>query len=227
MDKQLVQHLKGSDAKARIVNAPKRQHLISLLRQGGTFCGVPKLAVGIGDLDQGEAYNSQEALGGRVRRQRRNYTPQEAQRDRRVAVTSRLRFRELIRPELPAGWPPPLVCYSCWIGRGPGSRALSRALDLQPRAVSPYGWPRTGEARGLYGLESRKRRLLLRRRPRRRPELGGWGWRVPASGEGVPKEESGSRRPGVVRPGGALQLGVGGGERLDLRDNGLAASRAE
>lgn len=53
------------------------------------------------------------------------------------------------------------------------------------------------------------------------------GWRVRASGKGVPKEESGSRRPGVVRLGGALQLGVGGGERLDLRDKGLAAFRAE
>lgn len=41
-----MQHVKGADAKATIVNAPKRQHLISLLRQGGTFCGVPKLAVG-------------------------------------------------------------------------------------------------------------------------------------------------------------------------------------
>lgn len=51
--------------------------------------------------------------------------------------------------------------------------------------------------------------------------------RVSASGEGVPKEESGRRRPGVGRPGGALQLGVGGGERLDFGDKGLAASRAE
>jgi hypothetical protein len=32
---------------------------------------------------------------------------------------------------------------------------------------------------------------------------------------------------GGDNPGGALQLGVGGGERLDLRDKGLAASRVE
>lgn len=46
--------------------------------------------------------------------------------------------------------------------------------------------------------------------------------RVSASAEGV-----GKGRPGVGRPGGALQLGVGGGERLDYRDKGLAASGAE
>lgn len=52
MDKPLVQHLKGADAKAGIVNAPKRQHLISLLRQEGTFYAVPVLAVGFGEPDQ-------------------------------------------------------------------------------------------------------------------------------------------------------------------------------
>lgn len=41
-----MQHLKDADAKAGIVNAPKRQHLISLLRQGETFNAVPMLAVG-------------------------------------------------------------------------------------------------------------------------------------------------------------------------------------
>lgn len=46
-----------------------------------TFCRACSEARSeLGEVAQGKAYNSQEAPGGRVTRQRRNYTSQEAQR---------------------------------------------------------------------------------------------------------------------------------------------------
>jgi hypothetical protein len=154
--------------------------------------------------------------------QRRNYNSRKAPRGRRVAVTSRGGRGALIRPELPAGWLPPLVVTAAGAAAAPVPGHPSRVLDLRPLAVSLDREPRSAGT---------KRLRVLKRGGREGGDFWG-GVRVGGdlcwvSGEGCISRRSVQRGKWEPEAGGGTSgrsALAGGGERLDLKRFGCLRS---